>query len=166
MERYICSLHILNDIQLLLILIYFQVFDNETFPQEEADTVQKIMSSKSMTRRKLSAEYPDIYRTLKHLWKHSDVRTHNIFFRKCHKLGKYACKSCLEMPPKSSDQFWEKLPAPGSGGLFFDVEPDEDNPGHYKSLLQMMFDEQSKIEPDGQFDGVKRCKVRTNIFHQ
>ena len=121
--------------------------------------MQKIMSSKSMTRRKLSEDFPEIYSTLKHLWKHADVRTHNIFFRKCHKLGKYSCKKCRERPPKSSDQFWEKLPAPGSGGLFFDVELDEENPGHYKTLLQMIFKENTKIEPDGQFEDIKRCKV-------
>ena len=68
-----------------------------------------------MSRRKLSEDHPEIFRTLKHLWAHSDVRTHSIFFRKCHKLGKYSCKLCRERPPRSSDQFWKKLPAPGSG---------------------------------------------------
>ena len=125
--------------------------------------MQKIMSSKTMNRRKLSEEYPEIFRRLKHLWAHSDVRTHSIFFRKCHKLGKYSCKMCRERPPRSSDQLWEKLPAPGSGGLFYDVEPDEQFSGHYKTLLNMMFEENLKVVPDGQFEDVKRCQVNTNI---
>ena len=121
--------------------------------------MQKIMSSKAMTRRKLGENYPNIYSTLKHLWKHSDVRSHNIFFRKCHKLGKYSCKLCQERPPRSSDQLWEKLPAPEAGGLFYDVLPDDENPGHFKTLLQMMFGEDSKVKPDWLLEDVKRCKV-------
>ena len=126
--------------------------------------MQNIMSSKTMNRRKLAENYPEIYATLKHLWRHSDVRSHNIYFRKCHKLAKYACEECRDRPPRSSDQFWKFLPAPGSGGLFYDVQHDPSNPGHYKTLLQMMFDKEPKVSPDALLDGVKRCKVNIPSF--
>ena len=142
------------------VIINGKEYDNDIIPQDEAEKVQKIMEDNKMTRRKLMEEYPDIGRKLCIILKHVDNRSHGFCYRKCSPLKSYSCDYCKNAPPRSSDRLWRSLPQKNSGGLFYDFEPDTDNPGHYKTLLQLIKNaDEIVIKPDSMFKEVLRCQV-------
>ena len=114
-----------------------------------------------MNKKKLKEQFPDIAEELKLFFKHCDIRLHNFFFRKCHKNSKTPCSWCKDHPVRGSDKMWSCLPPKSSGGLFFDCQEDPSNPGHNKSLLDLLKEIQTlKISPDGQYEGVVKCKEK------
>ena len=135
--------------------------ENDYISQDETKIVQKIMEDKKMDKRKMRQEHPQIYERLQIIFQHMDVRLHGYVFRKCHPKD-YQCDFCKKNPRRSSDKFWKSLPRKSSGGLFFDLQPDPEKPGHYRTLLDMMRDVvRIKIKPDGMFNDVfGRCQVK------
>ena len=109
----------------------------------------------------MNEQHPAIAEELKLFYKHADIRAHNYFFRKCHKDASYSCPWCKDHPVRSSDKFWSCLPQKSSGGLFFDCEEDPNRPGHNRTLLDLLKNIKTvKIAPDGQLEGVTRCKEK------
>ena len=136
-----------------------ELYENDYIDEEEPDLVQHIMEDKKMDKRKLRETYPGIYNRLKIILDHVDSRLHGYVFRKCHPKEKN-CNYCMENPRRGSSQLWNCLPKKSSGGLFFYCEPDKDNPGHYRTLLDLLKDGAGiKINPDGMFNGYNRCQV-------
>ena len=135
---------------------------NNSFTEEEAKLVHKIMKDKSMTRKKLLNDNPEVAETLKIIFKHIQVTLHGFAIRKC-KKGKIqgpVCKYCQEHPTRASEKLWSALPHTRSGGLFFDCEPDVGNPGHYRTLLDLVKNVDTvRIKLDGMFDDVQYCDV-------
>ena len=80
-------------------------------------------------------------------------------------LGEKPCKDCLDNPATGSSNLWFGLPSKDDGGLFFSPVQDNDNPGHFKTFLQLMREKDvgtlEKIIPDGCFGDLDfgRCKV-------
>lgn len=144
------------------IVIHEETFDNDLFDGDAEKILQKVMESKSFGQRKLTDEHPDIAANLRLFAKHADVRNHAYYFVKCHKLeSSKACKHCKENPPQCTDKFWATLPKRERGGLFYGVEEDLANLGHNRTFLDMMSEVDSlSIVPDGEYNEVKRCKVR------
>ena len=139
-------------------------FENDHIPEEEPKLIQSIMENKKMDKKKLRESQPDIYKRLQNIFKHVDVRAHGYIFRKCHPRD-HQCDYCKENPRRGSDKLWKCLPSKSSGGLFYDLEPDPNMPGHYRTLLDMMTDGKNiKIKPDGMFDDIfGRCQVGPTI---
>ena len=132
--------------------------NNDIISEKEGQKVQKIMENKSMTKRKLRQEYPEIYSNLMLFSKHCDSRLHALYFRKCLPKDGHVCKFCLDHPVRSSKEFLDCLPARSKGGLFYDAVDDELHPGHFMTLLQLLQHKDVKIDPDGKTDS-KRCQV-------
>lgn len=95
------------------------------------------------------------------LHKHMDRRLHSIFIRKCHRLvDGSVCSYCRKHPTRSSDSFWRDLPPRSREALFYGVEADPDHPGHNLTYLQQLKKGNNNvIKPDGEIEGVRRCKV-------
>ena len=55
------------------------------------------------------------------------------------------------------------MPRRDRGGLFYDPVNDDENPGHYKTFIQMTNAKDEAIKVDSNIADVKRCKV--NILH-
>ena len=144
------------------VIIRGQTVFNNTFNEEEANLVQKIMENKTMTRNKLVKEHPEVAETLKIIFKHIQITLHGFVIRKC-KKGKImgpVCRYCQEHPARASEKLWSALPHARSGGLFFDCEPDDTNPGHYRTLLDLVKNvDKVRIKLDGMYDGVQYCNV-------
>ena len=123
------------------------------------------MENKKMDKRMLREKHPEIYKQLQNIFKHVDIRLHGFIFRKCHPRD-HQCDFCKENPRRSSEELWKCLPVKASGGLFYDVEPDTNMPGHYRTLLDMMKDvKKIEIKPDRVFGEVfGRCKVKPNCY--
>ena len=101
-----------------------------------------------------------LLKEVKFINKHMDKREHGIFFRKCSvMLGDKPCKYCRLNPPRASKEFWKDLPSRSLGGLFWDLEPDTDHPGHFKTFLSLVA-QKSQVVPDGQLQSVQRCQVK------
>jgi len=140
------------------------VFDNGQIKQEDADVIQNIMTDKKMNKRMLKEKHPEIADNITTFYKHSDVRAHNIIFRKCDPKSR-PCKYCKVNPIRSSDEFWSCLPKKQQGGLFFDCEEDSLQPGHYRTLLDLLGDiSELSIKPDGQFSEIKRCQEKDCLY--
>ena len=126
-----------------------ELYENDYIEEEETSLVQRIMEDKKMDKKKLRETYPNIYGRLKTILKHVDSRLHGYIFRKCHPKESN-CSYCRETPRRGSSQLWSCLPKKSSGGLFFDCEVDKENPGHFRTLLDLLKDgEKIKINPDG-----------------
>ena len=135
------------------------VFENDHIEEEETVVIQRIMEDKKMDKKKLREKHPDIYKELKVILKHVDVRLHGYVFRKCHPRERN-CSYCKNNPRRGSDQMWKCLPKKSSGGLFFDCEKDPERPGHYKTLLDLLKEgTKIKIKPDAMYEGYDRCQV-------
>lgn len=133
--------------------------ENDHISEEEPKLIQAIMENKKMDKRTLRQSHPEIYKRLQNILKHVDIRLHGFIFRKCHPRD-HQCDFCKENPRRSSDKLWKCLPRKSSGGLFYDIQPDPNMPGHYRTLLDMMGDgKKIKIKPDGMFEDVfGRCQ--------
>ena len=137
-----------------------KIIDNNQLTSEEADVIQSLMSDKKNHRRLIEDNHPEIAKKLRIFHKHCDIRLHGYYFRKCHPKEKYRCSFCRAHPVRGSDKLWSCLPLRSAGGLFFDCVEDEKNPGHYKTLLDLLGDMKTlKISPDGMFADTIRCKV-------
>ncbi len=142
-----------------LVDINGEVFENDHIEEEETEIVQRIMEDKKMDQKRLKELHPDIYRELKTILKHVDIRLHGYVFRKCHPKERN-CSYCKNNPRRGSDQLWKCLPKKSSGGLFFDCEKDPERPGHYKTLLDLLKEgAKIKIKPDAMYEGYDRCQV-------
>ena len=106
-------------------------------------------------RRKPFKKYQDSQKTpqeraylkdLKYFNSHSDVRNHTIMFSRCYQK---TCQRCVDHHIKHPvpDQFEEKLGLPSlsnNGALWYTLEDDSENEGHYKTYLQLEEDIQRK----------------------
>ena len=90
--------------------IYEEVLNNDTFDEKEASAVQKVLENKSMNRRKLLKQHPELAEELAKIMEHMDWRSHDIVYRKCDPRDNYQCQHCRE-------SLWNTLPRRHQGGL-------------------------------------------------
>jgi len=141
-----------------------EVLENETILQDEESLIHKIMSDKTMRRRKLRELHPAVSQKFKIISDHMDSRAHGYIFRKCNPHGGYQCQHCKDHPGRGSKELWSSLPDKKQGGLFFAPEEDPDKPGHYATLLSLIKKvETLEIKADAVF-GVERCKENGCLY--